>query len=368
MSRLPLVLLVLLACLVGLSACGGDDDEDVTTLLAQTFGGEADDVRSGRLDLNVRLNAKGLAQLQGPVSVRLSGPFESTKPRELPRFDFSLALSAQDQNIQAGAVSTGDKGFLRFQDQAYDIGEDLLKQFRDGYAEQAKCTEEQGDKGGGVSFRSLGVDPRRWLRDAERVGEEEVGGADTIHIASGIDVPRFLEDINRVLSRTDVQQRQADPCNTEQGDRPAPQSRQLSEADRKQIAEAIKDARLDVWTGKDDKIMRRMNVELRFDVPQERRRNARGLQSGDIRFDLTLGGVNEEQRISAPADAQPLEQLTQRFGGQVPGLGGGASGGTAPGAGTPAPTGEGSSEYMQCVNAAGEDIKKLQACADRVGR
>ncbi len=376
MFRMPLLLLVLLACTLGFAACGGDDDEDVTQLLSETFGSGGEDVKSGRLDANLRLNAQGLAQLAGPVSVRLAGPFQSTEPTELPRFDFNLAFSAQGQNLEAGAVSTGDKGFLRFQDQAYAVGDDLFRQFREGYAEQAKCTEEQGGDGG-VTFSALGIDPRRWLRDPRKVGEEEVGGADTVHIAASIDVARFLEDINRVLSRADLRQQQADPCNEQQGNQPERQpGRQLSPEERRQIAEAIKDARLDVWTGKDDSILRRLNVALRFEVPEEGQANAQGLQSGDVRFDLTLGAVNDDQQIEAPADAQPLEQLAQRFGGQVPGLGGAGAGaggappaeGTpAPSGGTPAPGGQGSSEYLECVNQAGEDVKKLQACADKIG-
>jgi hypothetical protein len=376
MSRL-LVLLCLLASLLAFSACGGDDDEDVGQLLSQTFGGGGEDVKSGRLDLAMRLNAQGLPNVNGPIALRLSGPFQSTKPGDLPRFDFTLGFDAGGQNLAAGAVSTGDKGFLRFQNQAYAIGEDLFKQFRDGYAQQAKCAEEQGDKGDGVSFKSLGIEPNRWLRDPKRAGEEEVGGADTVHITAGVDVPKFLDDVNRVLGRTDLQQQQ-DPCAKE--DQPQPRSqptRRLTDAQRKQIAEAVKDARLEVWTGKDDKIMRRMNLALRFDVPEQARRNSRGLTRGDMRFDLSLGAVNEDQRIAPPRGAKPLEELIARFGGQVPGLGGAQApqgGGQAPQGGAQAPQGgaapqggEQSSEYLQCVNEAGQDIKKLQACAELVG-
>ena len=373
MSR-SLVCLLLLASLLAFSACGGDDDEDVSTLLSQTFGGGGEDVKSGRLDLSFKLNAQGLQNVNGPVSVRLSGPFASTEQAELPRFDFTLGFDAAGQNIAAGAVSTGDKGFLRFQDQAYAVGEDLFKQFRDGYAEQAKCAEQSGAKGGGVSFKSLGIDPNRWLRDAKKVGDEELGGAETVRISAGIDVPKFLDDVNRVLGRTDLQQQQ-DPC-AEQQDQPQPgsqPSRRLTENQRKQIAEAVKDARMEVWTGKDDRILRRMNIALRFDVPEGTRRNSQGLESGDVRFDLALGGVNEEQAIKAPAGAKPLDELIARFGGQVPGLGGAAApGGAAPGgAAAPEqapPAGEQSSEYLTCVNEAGQDVKKLQACAELIGR
>ncbi len=378
MSRL-LVLLCLLASVLAFTACGGDDDEDVGQLLAQTFGGGGEDVESGRLDVAVRLNAEGLPNVNGPVALRLSGPFQSAgKAAELPRFDFTLGFDAGGQNLAAGAVSTGDKGFLRFQNQAYAVGDDLFKQFREGYAEQAKCSEQQGDKGGGVSFKSLGIDPNRWLRNPQRAGEEEVGGAETVRITADIDVPKFLDDVNRVLGRTDLQQQQ-DPCAKDDQPRPQSQpSRRLTDDQRRQIAQSVKGARMEVWTGRDDKIMRRMNVALRFDVPEETRRNSRGLTRGDVRFDMSLGAVNEEQRIAAPRGARPLDELLARFGGQVPGLGGaqGQQGGAqapqggeqAPQGGAQAPSGEQSSEYLQCVQQAGQDVKKLQACAELVGR
>ena len=54
-----------------------------------------------------------------------------------------------------------------------------------------------------MSFKSLGVDPQRWLRDPEYVGKEDVGGTETLHIRAGIDVPLLLEDVNKILGRAE---------------------------------------------------------------------------------------------------------------------------------------------------------------------
>jgi hypothetical protein len=358
---LLLALLAACACALGLAACGGSDDEDASAILAETFG-EGKDVSSGRLDLSLRLTAQGLANVNGPVALRLSGPFQSSKEDELPRFDFQVAFDAGGQNLSAGAVSTGEKGFVRFQQQAYALSDQLYKQFKDGYAEQAKCNAERG--GEGVSFSTLGIRPGRWLKDPKTAGSEEVGGAETTHITAGVDVPRMLEDVNTILGRTDAQP--DDPCAKEQQGQPQrPTGRQLSEDDRRRIADAIKDARVDVWTGEEDRTLRRINVLLRFEVPEDQRRRTNGLRSGDLRFDLTIGALNEEQRIAEPSGARPLDELVAQFGGQVPGLDGGA--GAQPGGGTAQPS-EPSSEYDRCVQEAGADITKLQACQDLVGR
>ena len=368
MSRWPILLLVLCALTGGLVACGGDDSDDVDTILAETFG-EGKDIKSGRLDVSLRVNAKGLEQLQGPLGVRLTGPFESTKPTELPRFDFEASVDTGGQQIKAGAVSTGDKGFLKLQNQAYDMGDELYKQFQEGYAQTAKCTEE---KGGGGSFAALGINPENWLVDAEKVGEEEVGGAETTQITGKVDVPKFLEDVNRILARSNPQQ-QADPCAEQKKNQPKPQGeRQLSEKDRKAIADAIKDARVDIWSGNEDRTLRRMNVTLKFVVPEGERQKAGGLESGDLRFDMTLGALNEKQTIDAPENARPLEELTSALtaGNGQPGTGGGAAQPEQPQAGQPQAEQQGASgsKYQQCLADAGQDVKKLQDCGQLIGQ
>jgi hypothetical protein len=360
-----MLLLVLCASALGLAACGGGGSDDVDTILSETFG-KGKEVKSGRLDLSLRLNAQGLQQVQGPIGLRLSGPFQSTKPTELPKFDFEAAIDAGGQQFKAGAVSTGEKGFVRFQDQAYDVGDQLYKTFKDGYAEQAKCNEEQGSGSGG-SFAALGVRPARWLTAAEKAGSEKVGGTDTTHITGKVDVPRFLEDVNRILARANPQQ-SSDPCGTQQPKDGQPKqtgARQLTEAERKQIAAAIKDARVDIWTGEKDRTMRRMNVTLKFEVPEAERQKAGGLSAGDLRFDLTIGALNEKQTVKAPSGARPLEELTAALGGQLPQgtSGGGSSSGTGAQQGA-----AGGSKYEQCLADAGQDVKKLQDCGQLVGQ
>ena len=351
---------LVLILVVAIAQTGGEDSVD--EVLAQTFG-EQKSIKSGRLEASVQIEANGLAQLQGPVALRLSGPFASTEPSELPRFDFELGIDASGQRLNAGAVSTGDKGFLRFQGQAYAVGDQLFEQFRKGYAEQAECN---GEREAGVSFSAIGVDPRRWLTDPKREGTEEVGGTETIHISAGVDVTRFVEDLNRILGRTDLQQ---DPC-AEEGEEseentPEPSSRQLTDEQRAQIVEAVQDARVDIWTGEDDTTLRRINVDLRLDVPAEREEAANGLKDGRVRFDLLLGALNEEQEIAAPEGARPLEELVAGLSGQqVPGLGGSEP--DAQGGGETPPAGE-SSEYLECAAQAGNDVEKLQECADLVG-
>ena len=336
MPRWPLLVLALLACALGVAACGDDADFDVDQVLQETFG-EDKNIKSGRVDVSLRLDAEGLASLQGPVGLRLAGPFV-TQGEGLPHFDFEADLNAGGQSIRAGAVSTGDEGFVTFQGQPYALSDELYEEFKTGYAEQAKKDDEKD----GVSFESLGVDPQRWLRDPKAEGKEEVGGVETLKISAGIDVPALLEDVNRILAKAPTVEGQ-------------PEARQLTEEERRQLADAIKDARIELWTGEDDKILRRLNVRLEFDVPEDAQDQVQGLKGGTLRFDLALGAINEDQKIDAPENARPLEELIQGVGGGgSSGGGSGGSGGGGGGAQTP---------YEQCVEEAGSDIAALQECA-----
>jgi hypothetical protein len=353
-------LLLLVAALLAVAAtvfvaCGGEDDQDAGAVLSETFGSERT-VRSGRLDLALDVRTEG-GTATGPIRLRLSGPFQSTGARQLPRFDFTVDLAASGQTIRAGAVSAERGGFVRFQGQTYDIGRELFEQFRRGYAEQSRQNSDRD----GVSFADLGVDPRRWLRNPRVEGSEEIGGADTTHVTGSLDVPVFLQDLNRIIERAPRQG----------GDRARP----LSEQERRQIEQAVRNATVDVYSGEEDRILRRLHVDLGFAVPEAARERTQGVSGGQVGFDLTIAGVNEDQEIRAPTGARPLSELTQRFGGA------GAAGGSA----APAPGGQGSggggqqprqpggaaaggAEYERCINEAGADVSALQRCAELIGR
>lgn len=351
MTRWPLLAIALLVCALTLAACGGDDDPkdsaDAAKVLEATFAQDKE-IKSGRLDVNLKLDA------DTPSAMQVSGPFQTQEDDAVPRFDFQIVADggAGADDLKIGAISTGDEGFLRFGGDTYAMPDELFEQLRKGYEDQAKSNAEESK---GMSFQALGIDPRRWLKDAEVAGEETAGGVPATHVTAGVDVPRFLDDLDKVLQRPELAQATG------------AQAQSLSAEQRKVIAESVQDASVDVWTGAKDRILRRLNVVMRFDVPDDKREQAGGLTDGTLRLDLALGGVNEPQRIEAPKDAKPLEDLLARAAAAAQQAQGQAGARQPQGqAGAPQPP-EASSKYRDCVQQAGGDIKKLQGCADLVG-
>ena len=367
--RLVLSLCVLLAAALGLAACGsgssgsGSSPQDV---LRATFGPNRP-VKSGRLDLGLSLDAKGLQGVTGPVALRLTGPFASGKDARLPTFDLTLGVLAGAQRYDAGAVSTGDKGFVRFQGQAYALSPALFQQFKDGFA---KASAQSGAKGS-TTFKALGIDPLRWLKDPQGRGDEDVAGTPTRHVAAQVDVGKFLDDVNVLLGK-------ADSIGVA-GSTAAKVPSRLTAQQIATIKGAVRSASFDVWSGKDDKTLRRMVIKVAFDVPPAARASAKGLQSGTLTLNLAIAGLNQPQTVRAPASSRPLSELTSA----LSALTGGATGGTTapstttpgtttpPAATTPPASGSGapsSSKYLDCLSAAGDDIAKVQRCASLLGQ
>src|SRR2546421_7670183 len=192
------VVFSLLFCIFALVAGGcGSSDESVATLLSKTLG-SSKAVKSGRVSAQVDANVQGVQGLDG-LRLRLNGPFESAGEHKLPKFDFTLGISASGQAFSAGGVSTGEKGWLRVNGQAYSVPDSVFKRFAQGYLSAAKQARKAGNST--PSLAGLGVNPRTWLRNPHKVGEQDIAGTKTIHIAAGLDVSRLLGDVNRLIAR-----------------------------------------------------------------------------------------------------------------------------------------------------------------------
>jgi hypothetical protein len=323
-----------------LAGCGGGDNDDaggtsgadVDQLLDDTFS-NTDEIKSGRIELSARL--------EGPntVTAELSGPFESQGGGKLPKLDLDAAFEGGGQRLEAGITATGDEGFVSFQGTDYEVSGPVFQQFQAAYEEASKQSEQEG----GTSLATLGIDPRNWLTDARNEGDSEVGGTETIKITGGVDVQKLLDDVNRVLE-------QARSLGLEDtGDLPEP----LSEQQKREFAAAVKDVRVEIHTGKDDRLLRRLVVAAEVATEDAGTLSAR--------LDLSLLDVNEGQDIEAPDDARPFQELLDGLeelglGAALGGGGGGSGGGGA--------SSESLEEYSQCVQDAGGDTGKLRKCAE----
>lgn len=361
-SRLALfaVALVAVASVLGLSACGGDDEATVQTTLDEAF---TQPIGSADVALNVDLQLEGSEQFTEPIRVQLSGPFRSAAEDQLPQFDWDLSLSgAGDTQIPPiGLVSTGDNFFVDVQGSAYEAGEDVVSQ---ALAQQPEESQE--------GLGAFGIDPREWIVNGQDEGEEEVAGVATSHVSGSIDVPKLLADLNQVAQSAESPVAGQTPPS-------------LTEEQIAQVEEVIGDPTFDVFVGQDDGVLRRMTANVDFTVPEAAQAQAAGLTSGSLDLSIEFANVGGEQEITAPADARPLSDLAEQFGGmlpggagQIPGLpspdgGGGAPspdagqapGGEVPGGGGAAPGGGGAVPGGGASSPEAEQFQKYGECLQK---
>ncbi|MCW2968611.1 MAG: hypothetical protein JWM71_2383, partial [Solirubrobacteraceae bacterium] len=75
--RFVALLALLVASVAGLAACGGSDKSsggDAASLLKATFGPDQS-IKSGNLSVTLGLDLKGLQNINGPIALKLNGPF-----------------------------------------------------------------------------------------------------------------------------------------------------------------------------------------------------------------------------------------------------------------------------------------------------
>jgi hypothetical protein len=296
------VLLSVLAALALVAAgCGGGggDSGDARALIDDAF---KTPINSADVAINLSAKVEGVQQLSEPVSLKLSGPYQSNGKSKLPSFDWQVSVSGQGQAISGGLLSTGDNVFVNFQGSDYEVGKEQV----------AQLNQQLGQQNEGKTLEDYGINPQDWVTEPKDEGDEEVNGADTTHVSAGVDVSKMFNDFNKTIEQTSGAMGSSAP-------------QQLSEQDIEKIEQVVKDPKIDIWVGKDDKKLRRMTVKVDFEIPEDQRTQLQGATGGTVDFSIDFSKVDEKKTITAPANPKPLSELTQQLGGlggAMPGLGG----------------------------------------------
>lgn len=345
---------VALAIPVAIGGCGGDDSSDVDpqTVLDETSNSDTK-VSSG----NVSLSLSGSAGDQGSFEVKLEGPFQGDpdNPNAIPQLDWTGSLSGSGAgtslSFDGSLIVTSDNAYIEYGGGTYEVGSDLFSQFKqaaENAAQQQGATENTsfkeacenaiGAQGGDTS--ACDIDFQGWLTDLTNAGTEDVEGTDSDHISGSVDVDTMLTDVFELISSLPQASSGGVP----------------TDAQLRQIADAVSEANFDLFSTTDEHILNGLDLDLAIDPSQIPEASSAGVDSVDVSLSLRIGGINEEQTIDAPSDAQPLDDLLKQFGasssdlGALDGLGGSTGGGG------------GGDAYVDCI-AEAKTAAEINKCA-----
>jgi hypothetical protein len=264
-----------LACLLALLAlagCGGGE-ESATDILSETAD-NLGEIRSGDLSLELLFSGKA-GERQG---FRLEGPF-ALEGGALPEAELDYVQIAGAEEAQVRFISTGGNAFVEVGGTAYKLPPKLV----------AEIKEASGD----LETEGLGerIELGNWIENPRRAEGGTVGGTDTDRIAADLNVVNVVNGLVEIAAAFGGQ---ASPTRVEG---------QAAE----QLRRAVDTARIEVYTGKDDRLLRRLVISMDFspEVPGEVKR----ILGASVDFDFAISDPNKDVSISPPQDARPYTDL-----------------------------------------------------------
>ena len=172
----------------------------------------------------------------------------------------------------------------------------------------------------------------------------------------------MLDDLNQVVQRA--------PTGSVGGASTPPQ---LSDKQKSQIEQVIKNPQIDVYVAKSDNSIRRLATTLQLSVPKDKQSQFGGATGGTLQLSIEFANVGQAQKISAPANAKPISDLAGQLnalGGSLGATGSGSSSGSgstgsgATGSAGSTPTAKQFQDYAKCIQkAGGSNPTALQKCA-----
>ena len=371
MRRFPKMLAVCALALpipAVVAGCGGDDEETGSGLSAQevldeTFNND-ERVSSGDLSLSISGGVEG--DQSGSFEASLEGPFQGDpdNPNAIPQLDWTGNLSfegaGQSGSFEGGVTVTEDNAYVEYGGNAYEVGTETFSQFKE-LAESAAAQQQQSDTeglsvqeafkqaceaqlqtAGATDTSACDIDLSSWLSEPTSEGSEDIDGTPSDHISGSVNVDTVLSDITDLAAAT--------------GQTVPPEA----EGQISQVADAT-EITYDLYSGSDDHILRGLNFEISVDAGSIEGASESGVDGFDASFELRLAGVNEDQTIEAPSDAQPLDQLLQQFGIDPSALGGLGALGTGLG-GTAGGGGGSAGAYYECIQQA-QTAAEIEKCS-----
>jgi hypothetical protein len=319
-----------------------------TALLKQAFS-SAQSVKSGKVNVQVVIKPTGSSLITTPITVGISGPYQQGQKGQTPQSDIDISFSGLGKHANFGIITTKDAGYITLQGAAYKLPAADFKQIAKGIA--------SGSSTGGVpGLSALGIDPTKWLKSPQLVGTQEIDGTETDHLSSTLDIPHVLSDVNTLMSKESSKLHL--PTATDH----------ISPATAAKIAAAIKNPTIDMWIGKSDKILRRLQFGATVPVSGQTSTQLGGLTSATFTVSVDISDVNQPQTIAAPTNVQSYQALQSKLQSVLAGLGGlGSSLGSTSSGGSTSPSAPSGStkqlnQYTKCLNKAGGDVTKMQKC------
>jgi hypothetical protein len=368
--RIFLLFAALAALATAFAACGGSSDSSSEDPQKVIDNATLEGVKSGNLDLSLSVKSEG--DEGGDVDVDLSGPFQAGAKGDLPQLDLTASAKGtakgEDINFDGGLTLLSDRAYVNYEGTEYEVDPTTFGFVKSGF-EQAQ--QQGGSEGNPADVTACqeaaaGLRIRDFVENLSNDGSADVDGTTTTKVSGDLNASSAIDAVIKLTE---------DPACSSQLEAAGPLPIGELEKAKSEVGSAVKKAHVEVYVG-DDHIIRKLEAELTIEPKGSSREKV------EVDLSLALGGVNEEQDISAPANAKPLEGLFQKLGvnplellegaSSGEGLGnllesvtGSAGGGSSSGSPEGSGGAGGQQAYLECLKGANTPAD-LQKCASLI--
>jgi hypothetical protein len=264
--------LAYLLAVLALAGCGGAGEESATDILSETAD-NLGEIRSGDLSLELLFSAKG-GERQG---FRLEGPF--SLEGELPETQLDYVQIAGAEQAQVRFISTAGKAFVEVDGTAYELPPELVAEIREATGDLE--TDGLGER----------IELGNWVENPKRAEGGMMGGADTERIAADLNVVNVVNGLGEIAAAF--------------GGTDSPPKVEGESAE--QLRRAVDTARIDVYTGKEDRLLRRLVISIEFspEAPEE----VKSVLGVAVDFDFAISDPNKDVSVSPPENVRPYTDL-----------------------------------------------------------
>lgn len=272
--RRPLGALLLAAAAVLTGCGGGGNPKPALTQTAANLG----KIRGGDLTLSLRVDPHGQGS---PFGFEVSGPFSLRTKGSLPVTDIEYTQMANGQQATARLISTGTKAYVQAGSTTYELPAAQTQELR-------SATADLRSQGGLAQ-----LDVTDWIEHPELSDGGDVGGTSTDHVHADLNTAAAVDDLLALARGFGT----AIPS--------------LDASSRKRLVSATKSASIDLWTGKKDRLLRRLDIKADFGLAvPDALASALGTTVGAaVDFTLQIDDPNRAVHVSAPTKALPPSQF-----------------------------------------------------------
>jgi hypothetical protein len=277
---------------------GGSSEDPQSVIDSATFAG----VTSGTVDVKIGIKSQGPEG--GDLEVSLSGPFQSGAKGDLPELAMSAkangTVKGDPVDFEGGLTLLSDRAFVNYKGTEYEVDPTTFGFVKSGF-EQAQ--QQGGEEASAADVTACqeaatGLEVGDFVDNLENEGSADVDGTDTTKVSGDLNAGGAVDAIIKLTEN---------PACSAQLEAAGPLPLDELESAKGELTNAVKKAHVDVYVG-DDNIIRKVAAELTVEPKDSSHEKV------EVEFELSLGAVNEEQEIKAPANAKPLEGLFQELG------------------------------------------------------